>query len=97
MDDAYERKMREHTEFAFDLNRRNGIDGQISRDGDKLKIYDALYDNPLAQDYVNRLGQSLVPSTTTRLYAFKIRLNPIPEAHALSTGTVYISSGCSRS
>ena len=92
VDDAYERKMREHTEFAFDLNTRNGID-QIRRDGDKLKIYDALYDNPLAQDYVNRLGQSLVPATTSKLYAFKITLNPIPEAKSLATGTVYISSG----
>jgi Zn-dependent protease with chaperone function len=93
VDDAYERKMREHTEFAFDLNSRNGIDGQINRNGDKLKIYDALYDNPLAQDYVNRLGQSLVPAGTTKLYAFKITLNPIPEAKSLATGTVYISSG----
>jgi hypothetical protein len=92
VDDAYERKMHEHAEFAFDLNTRNGLD-QIKRDGDKLKIYDALYDNPLAQDYVNRLGQSLVPTSTTKLYAFKITLNPIPEAKSLSTGTVYISSG----
>ncbi|HEU4596115.1 MAG TPA: M48 family metallopeptidase [Pyrinomonadaceae bacterium] len=92
VDDAYERKMREHTEFAFDLNTRNGLD-QVKRDGDKLKIYDALYDNPLAQDYVNRLGQSLVPASTTKLYAFKITLNPIPEAKSLATGTVYISSG----
>ncbi|HYH84494.1 MAG TPA: M48 family metallopeptidase, partial [Pyrinomonadaceae bacterium] len=92
VDDAYERKMHEHAEFAFDLNTRNGLD-QIRRDGDKLKIYDALYDNPLAQDYVNRLGQSLVPTSTTKLYAFKITLNPIPEAKSLSTGTVYVSSG----
>src|SRR5688572_22118747 len=92
VDDAYERKMREHTEFAFDLNTRNGLD-QVRRDGDKLKIYDALYDNPLAQDYVNRLGQSLVPASTNKLYAFKITLNPIPEAKSLATGTVYVSSG----
>ena len=92
VDDAYERKMREHTEFAFDLNTRNGLD-QVKRDGDKLKIYDALYDNPLAQDYVNRLGQSLVPASTSKLYAFKITLNPIPEAKSLATGTVYVSSG----
>lgn len=93
VDDAYERKMHEHAEFAFDLNTRNGLDGQIKRDGDKLNIYDALYDNPLAQDYINRVGQSLVPATTTKLYAFKITLNPIPEAKSLATGTVYISSG----
>lgn len=93
VDEAYERKMHEHAKFAFDINTRNGLDGQIRRDGDKLNVYDALYDNPLAQDYVNRLGQSLVPSTTTKLYAFKITLNPIPEAKSLATGTIYISTG----
>lgn len=93
VDDAYERKMHEHAKYAFDLNTRNGLDGQIRRDGDKLNIYDALYDNPLAQDYVNRLGQSLVPPSTTKLYAFKITLNPIPEAKSLATGTVYVSTG----
>jgi Zn-dependent protease with chaperone function len=93
VEDAYRRKQREHAEYAFDINTRNSLDDQISRDGDKLKIYDALYDNPLAQDYVNRLGQSLVPAGSTKLYAFKITLNPIPEAKSLSTGTVYISTG----
>jgi predicted Zn-dependent protease len=85
--------MHEHAKFAFDINTRNGLDGQIRRDGDKLNVYDALYDNPLAQDYVNRLGQSLVPATTTKLYAFKITLNPIPEAKSLATGTIYVSTG----
>ena len=93
VDEAYERKMHEHAKFAFDINTRNGLDGQIRRDGDKLNVYDALYDNPLAQDYVNRLGQSLVPATTNKLYAFKITLNPIPEAKSLATGTIYVSTG----
>jgi Zn-dependent protease with chaperone function len=93
VDDAYERKMQEHAKYAFDINTRNGLDGQIRRDGDKLNIYDALYDNPLAQDYVNRLGQSLVPAGTSKLYAFKITLNPIPEAKSLATGTIYVSTG----
>jgi Zn-dependent protease with chaperone function len=93
VDEAYERKMHEHAKFAFDINTRNGLDGQIRRDGDRLNVYDALYDNPLAQDYVNRLGQSLVPATTTKLYAFKITLNPIPEAKSLATGTIYVSTG----
>jgi predicted Zn-dependent protease len=84
--------MRRHTHFAFVMNTSTSFDRKMA-DGDSFKINETLYDNPLAQDYVNRLGQSLVPSTTTRLYAFKIRLNPIPEAHALSTGTVYISTG----
>ena len=84
--------MRRHTHFAFAMNTSTSSDRKMA-DGDSLRMNETLYDNPLAQDYVNRLGQSLVPPTTTRLYAFKIRLNPIPEAHALSTGTVYISTG----
>ena len=93
VDEAYEGKMHEHAKLAFEMNTRNGLDGQIRRDGDKPKFFDALYDNPLAQDYVNRLGQSLVPATTNKLYAFKITLNPIPEAKSLATGTIYVSTG----
>jgi hypothetical protein len=93
VDAAYHQKQREHSEYAYFINTRNGFDDQVTHDGDKLKVNDTLYDNPLVQDYVNRVGQSLVPADTTHLYAFKITLNPIPEARSLSTGTVYISSG----
>jgi beta-barrel assembly-enhancing protease len=93
VDEAYAQKQREHSEYAFDINMRDSSDEQITRTGDKLKIVDTLYDNPLAQDYVNRVGQSLVPANSTRLYAFKITLNPVPEARSLSTGTIYVSSG----
>jgi Zn-dependent protease with chaperone function len=93
VDAAYRQKQREHSEYAYFINTRNSLDDQVTRDGDKLKVEDTLYDNPLAQGYVNRVGQSLVPDNTTHLYAFKITLNPIPEARSLSTGTVYVSSG----
>jgi Zn-dependent protease with chaperone function len=92
VDDAYRLMLREHAVYAYEINTSNGRD-RVNRDGDRLKIYDTLYDNPLAQDYVNRLGQSLVPAGSTRLYAFKITLNPIPEARSLATGTIYVSSG----
>jgi hypothetical protein len=90
---AYRQKQREHSEYAFFINTRDARDEQITRTGDKLKIDDTLYDNPLVQDYVNRVGQSVAPPGSTKLYAFKVTLNPIPEARSLSTGTVYISSG----
>jgi Zn-dependent protease with chaperone function len=93
VEEAYRQKQREHSEFAFDVNTRDASDEKIMRTGDKLKVFDSLYDNPLVQDYVNRLGQSLVPKNSTRLYAFKVTLNPIPEARSLSTGTIYVSSG----
>ncbi len=94
VDEAYKRLQREHSEYAFDINMRDSDDSKaLQRTEDRVKILDTLYDNPLVQDYVNRVGQSVVPTTTTRLYAFKVTLNPVPEARSLSTGTVYISSG----
>ena len=93
VDEAYLQKQREHSEYAFYINTRNPATQQVTRDGDKLRVEYALYDNPLAQDYVNRVGQSLVPNGSTRLYTFRIMLNPIPESRALSTGTVYVSTG----
>jgi Zn-dependent protease with chaperone function len=92
-ENAYLKEQREHSEYAYYLNTRNPASQQVTRDGDKLTVEYALYDNPLAQDYVNRVGQSLVPAGSSRLYTFRILLNPIPESRALSTGTVYVSSG----
>lgn len=93
VEEAYRHKQREHSEYAFYFNTRDANDTQVTRTGDKVKIQDTLYDNPMVQDYVNRLGQSLVPANSRRLYAFKVTLNPIPEGRSLSTGTVYVSSG----
>lgn len=93
VEDAYLKKQREHSEYAYYINTRNPAFEQVTRDGDKLRVEYTLYDNPLAQDYVNRVGQSLVPANSSRLYTFRIMLNPIPESRALSTGSVYVSSG----
>src|SRR5689334_1205962 len=93
VEDAYLKKQREHSEYAYYINTRTGLGDQVTRDGDKLRVEYSLYDNPLAQDYINRVGQSLVPAGSSRLYTFRILLNPIPESRALSTGTVYVSSG----
>lgn len=93
VEESYRQKVREHSEYAYFINTRDAADDQITRTGDKLKIDDTLYDNPLVQDYVNRVGQSVVPKDSKNLFAFKVTLNPIPEARSLSTGTVYISSG----
>src|SRR5215510_3036378 len=93
VDESYRQKRREHSEMAYFTNTRDAQDDQVTRSGDKLKVEDTLYDNPLVQDYVNRVGQSIVPRDSKNLYAFKVTLNPIPEARALSTGTIYVSSG----
>lgn len=93
VDGVYRQKQREHSEYAFFINTRDQQDDQVTRAGDKVKIEDTLYDNPMAQDYINRVGHSVVPRDSKRLYAFKVTLKPIPEARSLSTGTIYISSG----
>ncbi|HEX8151142.1 MAG TPA: M48 family metalloprotease [Pyrinomonadaceae bacterium] len=93
VDEALRQKQREHSEYAFNINTLDSDEGQIIRTAERMRILDTLYDNPLAQDYVNRVGQSLVPPNSNHLYAFKITLNPIPEARSLSTGTIYVSTG----
>jgi Zn-dependent protease with chaperone function len=93
VEQTFNQKQREHSEYAFFINTRDAQDEQITRTGDKLKIEDLLYDNPMFQDYINRVGHSVVPKDSKKYYAFKVTLNPIPEARSLSTGTIYISTG----
>jgi len=89
----YKEKRREHSEYAFQINTFNANDERITYTGDKLMTEDTLYDNHLVQDYINRVGQSLVPEKSSHRYAFKVILNPVPDARSLSTGTVYITTG----
>jgi hypothetical protein len=51
------------------------------------------YPNPMLQDYVNKLGQSLVPASSTQFYAFRVVLDPRPDAWGFSTGSVYLTTG----
>lgn len=89
----YMDKRREHSEYAFRINTYDTNDERITYTGDKLTTEDTLYDNHLVQDYVNRVGQSLVPDASPHRYAFKVVMNPVPDARSLSTGTVYITTG----
>ncbi|HKG47199.1 MAG TPA: M48 family metalloprotease [Pyrinomonadaceae bacterium] len=92
VEEAYRGMQREHSEYAFSINAENAKGELVRRDKNKISRL-TLYDNPLAQDYVNRVGQSIVPAGSDKLYAFKIMLNPVPEARSLSTGTIYVSTG----
>jgi predicted Zn-dependent protease len=99
VDFEFRRLQREHAQIAFGTNIRNPWE-IVTNSGDRLPSndakydkYEALYDNLLAQDYVNRVGQSLVPLNSENRYGFKITLNPMPDARSLSTGTVYVSTG----
>ncbi|MBS1794519.1 MAG: M48 family metallopeptidase [Acidobacteria bacterium] len=94
VDYEYRQLQRNHARLAFETNTTDSEDEVLTNSGDKLpKNGDTLYDNLLAQNYVNRLGQSLVPADSDKRYGFKITLNPMPDARSLSTGTVYVSTG----
>src|ERR1700754_2487969 len=93
VDEDFRRMQREHSDYAFSINMKDPRLTEYMTNPDARESYLTLYDNPLAQDYVNRVGQSLVPAGSDKLYAFKIMLNPVPEARSLSTGTIYVSTG----
>ncbi len=93
VDAAYDAVRRSHGEYAFTINSLNKRDDRQMFTGDRVKMEDTLYDNPMVENYVNRVGQSLIPDDSKQLFTFRVSLNPIPEARSLSTGTIYISSG----
>ncbi|MGI8638709.1 MAG: M48 family metalloprotease [Pyrinomonadaceae bacterium] len=93
VDYDFRRLQRDHAKRAFEVNTFDSNDEVLTYSGDKIPTEDTLYDNLLAQDYVNRVGQSLVPQTSEKRYGFKITSSPMPDARSLSTGTIYVSTG----
>ena len=94
VDDAYLDLQERHAMEAYQINTTHPKEYiSTDREGEVLKIRRALYDNPRVQEYINRLGQSIVPEDSEKLYSFKIMVNPIPTAYTLSTGTVLVSTG----
>ena len=80
--------------FAYEVNSSTRL-GDLSgpQFADFREKYGQLYDSPILQRYVNNIGQRLVPKDSPNTYAFKLLLDPVPRAEALSTGTVFISTG----
>lgn len=94
VDKAYLDLQGQHAMQAYQINTQRNTELVFAETEDaSLKIRRVLYDNPWVQDYVNRVGQRLVPSDSDKLYAFKVTYHPIPYAYTLSTGTVLISTG----
>ena len=91
VDKAYLELQGEQALQAFQINTAETV--QLVREGDVLKVRRSLYDNPRVQEYVNRVGQGLVPTDSQKLYAFKLFEYPIPTAFTLSSGSIYISTG----
>jgi predicted Zn-dependent protease len=90
----WEAIQRKDLEFAYSINRSIEVEkASPTAFAEYRSKYGELYDNPLLEQYVNVLGQRLIPRNSNNLYAFRILLDPVPRAEALSTGTVYISTG----
>jgi predicted Zn-dependent protease len=93
IDDAYLDLQSEHATEAYRINISQTKEVLLTENqGEALKIR-RLYDNPRVQEYLNMLGQRIVPDDSEKLYSFKVFVDPIPQAYTLSTGTVLVSSG----
>ena len=81
-------------DFAYVVNSSTRL-GDLSgpQFAEFREKYGQLYDSPILQRYLNNIGQRLVPKDSPNTYAFKLLLDPVPRAEALSTGTVFISTG----
>jgi len=89
----WDRKRAEDLEFAYNLNLSLQYDVAGPNFATFRKEYGQLYRNPILQQYLNKIGQGLVPPDTPKQFAFRLLLDPVPRAEALSTGSIYISTG----
>lgn len=94
IDEAWAAVRRRDMQFAYNVNSSTRW-GQMapSNLAEFREKYGQLYDNPILVRYVNTMGQRLVPSNSPNLYSFRLLLDPVPRAEALSTGTIYVSTG----
>src|SRR5262252_2116169 len=93
VDTDYDNVQRDHSTEAYLRNTAPVARPTVLHDGDRLRLMSGLYDNKLVSDYVNHVGQQLVPSDSEKLFAFRLVADPTPFAYTLSTGTIYISTG----
>jgi predicted Zn-dependent protease len=70
-------------------------EAQESIDALALELLARKYDDPFLQEYINELGQSLVPSETPEGVLFSFRVINIrePNAMALPDGRVFVTTG----
>src|SRR5437868_1114867 len=94
VDAEYRSRQEREARYAYEIDvTRKSEWAMPETEGARLKVRRLLYDNPWIQDYVNRVGQRLVPEGSGKFYAFRVTYEPIPKSYTLSTGTVLISSG----
>jgi len=92
--DTWDARRRADMQFAYNVNQSSRA-AELSPTAlaDFREKYGELYDNPILLRYVNALGQRIVPNGSPNLYTFRLLLDPVPRAEALSTGTIYVSTG----
>src|ERR1700736_4206906 len=92
--EAWDAHRRADMEFAFNVNQSTRL-GELSLAelATFRQNFGELHNNPILVRYVNSLGQKIVPQGSPNLYSFRLLLDPVPRAEALSTGTIYISTG----
>jgi len=93
VDADFDNVQREHSIEAFQRNVSPPARPTVVHDGDRLRLQQGLYDNKMVSDYVNHVGQQLVPADSEKLFAFRLVADPTPFAYTLSTGTIYVSTG----
>lgn len=92
-DQKYEELLRAHGRRAFETNTSPKSEIKVILE-DRFRLFTGLYDNLMIQDVVNRMGQQVAPRyAENKLFAFKLIADPVPSAEALSTGTIYITTG----
>jgi hypothetical protein len=92
--ETWDARRRADMEFAFNVNQSTRL-GELSLAelATFRQNFGELYNNPILLRYVNSLGQKIVPQGSPNLYSFRLLLDPVPRAEALTTGTIYISTG----
>ena len=93
VDEHFGNVQRDHSEEAYIKNTAPPARIRFVADGDAVRLETGIYDNKLVQEYVNRIGQSVVPENSEKLYAYRLIAHPVPFAETLSTGTIYVSTG----
>jgi Zn-dependent protease with chaperone function len=101
-EDKAEKERRKREEKALEkqlkeAQEKQSILDEIQPDIDQkvMELRDRLYRDRFLQDYINEVGQSLVPKETPSgvLFIFRVEHNPMPEAFAFPDGRIYVTSG----
>lgn len=94
VEQSYAELLRDHVAIAFERNtHRESKIYAVNEDRFRMSDQGELYDNLLVQSRINRIGQSLVPKDSERVFAFRLTADPTPAAETLATGTIYVSTG----